>query len=329
MDQPSLLKCVRTCSKLATIGKVILSRNLVLRPDLRLDLRPKKSIRHRRSKKVIQEEAQDELDSDPEEDIKIELMEQTTFLTVHSHKESLCRHNYKVYPNVKTLKLIFKPRSTPYHQSPLYSPYAGQPIECYLLKNLRPTRVILDDFTIGLSAFDCESIPRGLYRDVEELILRCGPIPVNDLRMHKMERFPMGLTSGNLKKLEIILPPRDGRLENTKYHQTNQNMFNLARFLLSVRPGIASIVIVNLGGYLPGTANTNGPWNHPYDLDLAMCQYMWEKRPDIHSRIICRLVWAFLNKTVRFIRMEEYLWKVNWYGVFRLGEVQKWIPYLV
>ncbi|KAK6903771.1 hypothetical protein I203_107277 [Kwoniella mangroviensis CBS 8507] len=329
MDQPSLLNCMRTCSKLATIGKVILPRNLVLRPDLRLDLRPKKSIRHRRSRKVIQEEEQDELDSDPEEDIKIELMEQTTFLTVHSHKESLCRHKYKVYPNVKTLKLILKPRSTPYHRSPLYSPWTGRPKECLLLRNLRPTRVILDNFTIGLSAHDCEGIPIGMYSNVEELILRCGPIPVDDLRMHKVERFPMGLTSGRLKKLVIILPPRDGRLGNTRYHQTNQNMINLARFLKTVPSCIASILVVNLGGYSPGTADINGPWNHPYDLDIAMCQYLWEERPDIQSRIICRLVWAFLNKTVRFISMEEYLWKENWYGVFRLGEVQKWIPYLV
>ncbi|WVW78492.1 hypothetical protein I302_100447 [Kwoniella bestiolae CBS 10118] len=179
MDQPALLLCMCTCSKLAILGKTILPRNLVIKPDLRLDGRNPKKVRRRKR------HPEDELESDPEPEVKIQLIEQVKFLTIHLHKDSLCKSTNKEYPNVTQLLLIFRPSSIPYHQSRLQACF-GKSKDCFHLRNVQPKRLIIDDFTIGLSGFDCAGVPLSLYGKVEELILRCGPIPVNNLSMAKL-----------------------------------------------------------------------------------------------------------------------------------------------
>ncbi|WVW78493.1 hypothetical protein I302_100448 [Kwoniella bestiolae CBS 10118] len=109
-------------------------------------------------------------------------------------------------------------------------------------------------------------------------------------------------------------------------------MKTLARFILSSRlkPRLTSIVIVNLGGYAPRTSEIHGAWNHPYDLDIAMGMHLLsDRRLNYTPETAFVYVALILKLKVAFLEMEEYLWKEDWYGIFRVEEVQRWIPYLV
>ncbi|KAK6903770.1 hypothetical protein I203_107276 [Kwoniella mangroviensis CBS 8507] len=235
---------------------------------------------------------------------KIDCIPSVEFLTVHSHRTSHCQTNNQEWnlakARIHTLKIVLKPISSPYHRYESKSPRSRQKA-CHTLRGLRPTTVILDDFTIGLVKLDCQGVPISLYGETEEIILRCGPIPIDDRLMYEIQTFP---TEGlpRLKKLVIILSPRDASL------------LGLAQSAPGEAPGPASTWRIK-------------PRNTPYDVELAMGRLIFKDHPLKPILEIFHEVRSSMRR-MRFMTMEEYLWKENWYGVYDSNEVGRWIPYL-
>ncbi|OCF58846.1 hypothetical protein L486_03337 [Kwoniella mangroviensis CBS 10435] len=330
LHQPSLLNCLLTCKNFYQMGFRILNGKVIINPASQVDFRcTRKGSVFRRSFQPTPYGAE-------RYQRKIDCIPSVEFLTVHSHRTSHCQTNSKEWnlakARIHTLKIVLKPISSPYHRYESKSPRSRQKA-CHTLRGLRPTTVILDDFTIGLVKLDCQGVPISLYGETEEIILRCGPIPIDDRLMYEIQTFPTeGLA--RLKKLVIILSPRDASLLGLaqSVRRNDESMKLLATFFKNL-PLSVSMIIVNLGGYSPGEAPGPAstwrikPRNTPYDVGLAMGRLIFKDHPLKPILEISHEVRSSMRR-MRFMTMEEYLWKENWYGVYDSNEVGRWIPYL-
>ncbi|WWD00551.1 hypothetical protein V866_007485 [Kwoniella sp. B9012] len=282
LHQPSLHNCLLTCKNFLQVGFKILNTKIIINTASQVDFRcTRRGPAFRRSFRPTAHEAE-------QYQRKIDSIPLVQFLTIHSHRTSHCQMDNKEWnlakARIHTLKIILKPFSSPYHRYESKSPKSRQKA-CYALRGLRPTTVILDDFTIGLVKLDCQGIPISLYGETDEIILRCGPIPIDDRLMYEIQTFPpKGLP--RLKKLVIILPPRNtSLLEIAQSVRRNDESIKIFALFLRKVPLSVSIIIVNLGGYSPGEAPGPAsiwrvkPRNTPYEVGLAMGRLIYKYHP--------------------------------------------------